>query len=451
MSFKVAIILLLMAGTLLAIWSLFKEKKANKFLSYSLLVMFGMWYVFPVLFSMFKWELFGLAPYLNTVTYDTYLQYALWDLLFVFIVVAGVRLKIGLGKPRQTRIFGGTFQRDPFIIKVLWIFSFLILLVSILLSRGEYLYRNDVTNDPGIWKALGLLSTYAVSILIVFIVFQKKTIGKWFYYGAHVVIFTYSVDVLLGGARMYLLAPILICSYLFFFEYQSKKKIPLFLALLLLFYLSVTLLPVVGNIRTGGELNLDRIGKEVRSGNYNWNDVINEFAIKLNSTFYGAVLCEADGIGAAGIRPYVNSFLSIIPRFIYPDRPTPRSKDGTIYGYPVRLAASYLVGETYTRNVGVQPSQVALWHGGAIAFALNALFGIFFLVWINRWLNSGLIFAQTVGVLFLSIPTMEILMTFDLFLMEFPRIFFVYLAIQFSYTIGTFFFNFRKSMNEINE
>ena len=93
---------------------------------------------FPVLFSMFKWELFGLVPYLNTVTYDTYLQYAIWDLLFVFLVVAGVRLKIKLAKPQQTRIFGGAFQRDPVIIKALWVFSFLVLLVSILLPRGEY-------------------------------------------------------------------------------------------------------------------------------------------------------------------------------------------------------------------------------------------------------------------------------------------------------------------------
>ena len=298
---------------------------------------------------------------------------------------------------------------------------------------------------------LGLLSTYAVSILVVFIVFQKKTIGKWLYYGAHVVIFAYSIDVLLGGARMYLLLPILIFSYLFFFGYQSKKKTPIFLALLLLLYLSMTLLPVVGNVRSGGELNLDRIGKEVRRGNYSWSDVINEFGIKLNSTFYGAVLCETDGIGAAGIRPYVNSLLSIIPRFMYPDRPVPRSKDGTIYGYPIRLAAAYLVGETSTRNVGVQPSQVALWHGGAVAYALNVLFGIFFLFWINRWLNSGLIFAQIVGVLFLSIPAMEILITFDLFLMEFPRIFIVYLVIYFFYKLGMFFFHLLKSTNEVNE
>ena len=189
--------------------------------------------------------------------------------------------------------------------------------------------------------------------------------------------------------------------------------------------MAASLLPMLAKIRTEGSITFSDISIGMVD-NIDFNPIISEFAVKTNSVYYGAYLCEFDGIGAAGINPYINSLYTLIPRFLYPDKPVPTSKDGTEYGIPSRVAASLILGDSSVFNVGVPPSLIALWHGGVWAYIFNIAFTIWLLMWLNKLFNSGLFFWQLIVFIFINIPIMNVYITFDQFLRDIPRHFIIY-------------------------
>ncbi|MCS3250073.1 hypothetical protein NXW70_14655 [Bacteroides fragilis] len=62
------------------------------------------------------------------------------------------------------------------------------------------------------------------------------------------------------------------------------------------------------------------------------------------------------------------------------------SSDGTIDGFPTRLAAEYISGDSRFFNVGISTSATALWHGGILFYVINLII-VFFLVSFSEFIN----------------------------------------------------------------
>lgn len=424
MTIQTVVALFFLGAAALITLRLISNCRVDRFFSYSISMMFVIWYACPLLISIFDWEIFANLKYDSFITYETYAEYAILDLFFYILSVFGFLLLVNYKQDSFINVFIKLqLNHNQLYMKLCLYISCLIVLFTFLMPNSDYLIRNSVLNKTGTINIIDIINPLALSVLILYIVYVRTQHGLIHCLGSHVFFLLFCLNKVLGGARIALLAPLLVYAFLFFSVRKIKWKLPLAFALAGLMIISIIAGITVQKIRLRGSIHMKDISTELDSTEISFHNVIEQIGIKFNSTYYGSVLCEYDGIGSAGFAPYVNSVLALVPRYFYPDKPAPMSKDGTIYGHPIRLAGSYLAKTSSAMNAGIQPSQIALWHGSYFGYFLNIVFSALFLFLINQMLQSDVFIFRITSIFFLNFPQMEILMTFDEFLMKFPRIF----------------------------
>lgn len=425
--FEIILIIFLLVLSTVVVFKLTKKDEISKLISFSIAIMFIIWYLIPVIITLFNWNIFG-DDSSNIISYDTYLKYTLID-LFYFLVITFLFLI--LSEERQVSSFyKNEFQTFDFIFNFFFYFSVLnIILIIFSSSSMDYAELNDLTVSKGLfYNTIAFFLNYSVAFLILILLVYKGKVSNIKYILSHILYFVYSLKMTLMGGRINLLGPILIYLYLYIYEYRNRFKLLIVIPILIFSLLAASLLPILAKVRVqGSTMSYSDFSSDMLE-NIDFTPILAEFAIKTNSVYYGAYLCEFDGIGAAGINPYINSLYSLLPRFLYPNKPVPTSKDGTEYGTPSRVAANLIIGDSSVFNVGVPSSLVSLWHGGVWAYFFNIIFTVWLLLWLNKLFSSGMFFWQLVTLLFINIPVMNVYITFDQFIRDVPRHFVIYFA-----------------------
>ena len=351
-----------------------KIKEVNSILGFSLIFLFILWYVIPILSTINFWIFF--EEFLgNKLSFKEYLKYATIDLLyFLFIILFFIKYS---KKKTSLTIYNNKFQYNKSFFSAFYYASIVIILTQIFFDNSlnlSYNNFNDLEISKGeFYNVLSFFNSYAVSFQILVILLYKDRISNVKYKFAIIIYLFYIFHLVTIGSRISILGPLIIFLYFYFYKMSHKLKILLTIPVISFGILAAILMPILANMRTESNVSIENLST-VKIDKFGLEPIIAQFAIKTNSVYYGSFLLKYDGIGAAGINPYLNSLYSIIPRFIYPNKPVPTSKDGTSFGIPSRVAANLIISNSTVFNVGVPASLVALWHGGIFAFLFNILF-----------------------------------------------------------------------------
>ncbi|GHT18846.1 hypothetical protein FACS189429_5890 [Bacteroidia bacterium] len=159
----------------------------------------------------------------------------------------------------------------------------------------------------------------------------------------------------------------------------------------------LVLLPILASLRSGED------AEESSDIEQTTKLVFNQLNIKLNSVGYTSVLIENDGMGFAGIKPYVGSLFKFFPRSLWKEKPTPTSFNGEISGTPARRIPYLMTGEEGVYNVGTAPGLVALWHGWH-SVILSALLSVMFLWILCKSLSAKSLIVNAIGFMLFYFP-----------------------------------------------
>ena len=418
-------ILLIYFFIIVLLVKIYKQENVHKFFSFLLFLKFTLWTFLPVLISVFDWELADNISF-RTLPYNVYVTYVLYDALYLLAIHTIFYLLISKFNTSKLTFFTGNFQVSSFLLRLIILFSIIIIILVIIVSNYDYIELNDVDVDKPFINLIAFAEGYAVAAILSIILFFRQNISKKLFFLLHVLYLIYSVKLTLLGSRIAIVGPLILYMYYYFFQTGLGKKLFLTIPVVLFSVGVISIMPVLSSLRN------DKISFSDVLNNTNSIDteiILRELITKTNGVYYGAVLCEKDGISKAGINPYVNSLVAIIPGFILKNKPVPTSIDGTIMGIPSRVAGSYIVLNSTIFNVGLADSSVALWHGGLIGLIFNVLFASLIMIFISNNLQSGKIYSILVSFMFIKFPVLVINGTFDGFLRDFPRFLLVYILL----------------------
>jgi hypothetical protein len=222
---------------------------------------------------------------------------------------------------------------------------------------------------------------------------------------------TCSIFYILSGSRIHLFAPFI----LFAIYYRNKSKsiknlVIILLAVLIIgILISGTLAYSIGMLRTSPIYGFKDIIESSKEGNLRQG--FQELFIKFDSISPGAILLKFDGPGKGGLMPYVGSVLAIIPRYIYPEKPFPGSKDGTASGDPARYVPRLAGIFSESLNVGVSTVAITIWQFGYIGIILFILMNWLNLIIINEFLVSSSLILKSLGIFNLGFPSLFMVFT----------------------------------------
>jgi len=165
---------------------------------------------------------------------------------------------------------------------------------------------------------------------------------------------------------------------------------------------SLVLLPFLATMRVGDD------SLEFDNDNNISELVLYQLNTKTNSIGYSSVLLEDDGIGFAGINPYLGSLMKFFPRAFWKDKPTPTSYNGDVSGTPSRRIPFLLTGTNGSYNVGVSAGIVSLWQGYFFV-VLAILLNVIFLRIIASTLSHDSLLIKAIGLMLFYFP--QLIMT----------------------------------------
>lgn len=387
---------LLFLGIILNYILIFRvDKYLNTSFIFKLFLLFSLtnWYVIPIIASMFGY--YEFYEYLIDVPLSKYYYYAIFEVWFFTIILFLFYLSSKYKFKRKIEL---TIIDNPNASKYLNPFFILYTIIYLLycfVYRMDYLEVNQVENPEGgiffIFNAIGLyiFSYYWIKII--------KKDSKIFVFS--LLLIAYIIYNIISGSRIFLIA--LIWMF-YFFNKEKFKSLKYITITIALFVFSLIMLPVLANIRVGDDNSGITFDKDVV------NVVIEQLNIKSNAIGYSSVLIENDGIGYAGINPYIGSFFKFLPRTLWAGKPTPTSFNGDITGTPARRVAFLLSGQDGTYNVGVSPGLVCLWHG-YFSVILSVVINVLFLSLLAFLLSLGSVYMNSLGFLLFYFP--QLIMT----------------------------------------
>lgn len=402
MGILIVCLLLLACGTIL--FKLLKIESLHPFLKTVLIFSFFYWKFSPIVLSLMNWKLFELL-FFNSISFDEYLYNSIVDLCFTFLLLY---LFYSLLKRRgfsELSLFCGDFQESDVFISIMNKISLAILcLITVysLFSNLNYAYNNNASTiadaETGI---LTFITQTILAICLCNILFLYERFTKYEIFIQHIIVGFYFLTRAFQGSRIMLIAIIFI--YLYLFLVQERKRLYLNLVLSLSAF-AIILIPVIGTMRGGARLKISDISSGLMTQTVAY-DFIESLAIKSNSVYYGSYLLKYDGNEFAGIAPYMNSFYSLVPRIIYPDKPVPGSFDGTVYGTVSRRASKHFVGDNELMNMGIPLSLESLWTLGWLGYFMAIIVAVFVLNTLNNFLWSKKLIPCLLVLILISFPS----------------------------------------------
>lgn len=323
-----------------------------------------------------------------SINYDFYLSCWAMNLFYLFIVYISAML-FNKRKWNFEKVFTKpSYQYNPRFIKMIMRVSIVLLVLIIIIGLGNtatYEERNDVGNHDNnlLLGAISFLKGYVVCFLLSILFFYQKLLSIIQRYIIISILSLHYILVALSGSRIQLFAILIILLYIAL----SQKKKKLLIPVIAFGFLAFTVLPAISELRkTGVSISTSDVMRTRARGD---GDIIWEVMNKTNSVNSSSTLLFYSGVGSGGSLVYTSTLYSLVPRFVYPNKPHPGSMDGTMDGLPGRLAANIGSAKySSVANVGISSSLEALWAGGFVMYFIQALFGGFLIVLMNLALKG---------------------------------------------------------------
>lgn len=387
--------LLLIVGLYLIyqrLYLIYKLSHDLLFFSLSLIVSFSLWYVLPILLSNCGYiDIFSTSLSID-LTLEKFNKYALFE-IYSYYIVLKFYTKISNYRIRTKYRIVSNGKKIKKIERVFIIYSIIGCLLN-LFAMKNYSSLNDISNANNGLSFLGIfISSYLSSYYCANIFcFSESTRNKIFIL---ILVVNNLVSVFIG-ARIYLLFFVWLYVMNKWKYIYMKKYLRFFSPLIVLLISFSLLLPILAEKRADNESSINK-SIVVDLALFHMN-------LKLNSIAYSTVLIEKDGIGYAGMTPYVGSLLKFVPRLLWTEKPTPLSCDGSVEGMPSRriprLAGFSNLDES---NVGTTAFIVSLWHGW-LGYIITILLNVFYLFTITKLFLSNPFFLKAIGIYLLVFP-----------------------------------------------
>jgi hypothetical protein len=218
----------------------------------------------------------------------------------------------------------------------------------------------------------------------------------------------YVLFTLLNGNRLVLIVPIAVIAFRSpelkrkFTSFQSIAKIALIV--LFIFFVVFPLSSAVQNYRSQGRLDLASLLN--RKSDVSLTSIAAILFTKFDSFSTGHLLVRYDGVGEAGITPYIGSAFPFVPRALWPQKPAAGSKDGSLNTHPSRLVPRLVGFRSDAYNVGVSPAHIAIWQFGYLGTIVYIAASAIYIVVTDRIFKLGGAF-QVVAVYLLACTTFD--------------------------------------------
>lgn len=386
-------------------------------------VAFIMWYVTPVILTIsgqkFVLHFIGITDqyYYDIVLRELFFYFAI---IFLFLLFYRSR-KINFTRYRLKKYY---FERRSDKI-FFWITIIYIVIYCIFLFQNALNYKdnNSIENaEGGVLQILSFFASYILAFLWVFYIFgpsgRKRNVVL-------ALLIVFSIIMLMSGSRIHLLGIIYLAYFIYMREENRVKKRRILAFTSVLLIAAVISLPYLSMMRTDS--------KKLEVDNSKIQELaLEELNIKLNSFAYSSALVKYDGVGFAGLKPYVGSVLKFIPRVVWSEKPTPTSFNSKVTGIPSRRVP-YLLGDTTDAfNVGVAPYTVAMWQMGLVTVVLSIILNVLLLFYVNRCFYHSSLYIKSLGFMMTLFPQLVMLPTFGDNIIQFGEqmlMFFVALVI----------------------
>jgi hypothetical protein len=361
-----------------------------------------------------------------SINYEFYLSCWVINFFFLFLVYLSAFI-FNKRKWRFDNLFiRPSYQYNPRFIKMITNISIVVLIIIIIVGLGNtatYTDRNDVSNhdDNLLLGTISFFRGYAVYFLLAILFFYHKSLSISYRYGIVAILSIHYLLIAFAGSRIHLFAILIMLVYLAI----SQKKKTLAIPIIVVGFIAITVLPAISQLRKSGESFSTSDVVQVRKKES--GDIVWEVMNKTNSVHSSSTLLFFSGIGSGGSLVYTSTLYSLVPRFIYPNKPHPGSMDGTMDGLPGRMAANInSVKYSSVANVGISTSIEALWAGGYIMFFIQAIFSGFLIVLMNKALRGEKLLLLYFVLSLLSFPVCMMEVSLVNFSMSIQRFLVVY-------------------------
>lgn len=276
-------------------------------------------------------------------------------------------------------------------------------------SDFDYLSANSAeayNSASFISRIVILLNSILLACLILIAIYEKD---KKILLCTFLLMFLDTLPGLLAGARFDSLRVFFVLLLKLFytnFSLSARRVVVILVLAVLVIKVVLPAFSIIERLRMSKFSSNDLV-LDTDLGGIDANLMATGIFFKLDSFSTGVLLVKNQGLGSAGVLPYVGSALVFIPRKILEARPIAGSFDGTIYGHPSRLVPLSEGIKSDSMNVGVGPVHIALWHWGYSGFIIFILCSYLYLKLLNRLLLSDVWMNKVLGIISLSIPTFD--------------------------------------------
>ena len=339
-----------------------------------------------------------------SINYEFYLSCWAINFFFLFLVYFSAYI-FNMRKWRFGDFFiKPSYQYNPRFIKMITNISVVALIIIIIVGLGNtttYIDRNDVSNhdDNLLLGSISFFRGYVVCFLLAILFFYYKSLSTFYRYAIVALLSIHYLLIALAGSRIQLFAILIMLVYLAI----SQKKKTLLIPIIAVIFIIFAILPTLSELRQSDKsfTTVDLI----HAGSKGSGDIVWEIMNKTNSVHSSSTLLYFSGIGYGGSLVYTSTLYSLVPRFIYPNKPHPGSMDGTMDGLPGRMAANInSIQYSSVANVGISTSIESLWAGGYIMFFIQAIFSGFLIVLMNKALYGKKLLLLYLVLSLLSFP-----------------------------------------------
>lgn len=421
-----------------------KQEKFSIVFSLSFFIFCCIWYYYPIIASIIRGR--NIYPF---ISFNSFLNYCMLELLPLILIQAIVLL---IKKPYFNKISKSTFQymNLSFIAEIIVIILSIIIIFNfwVLVGFGDsitYLENNALlTTRSGsfTYKIIGsitLLKDLLFGYLYALILADNKKTKRVIKVAAIFIIMIDAYTNFTIGSRVQLLVPLVILIYYAAIKNWSLKYYLIVGTFLIIsFIIGGSFAVIASEERTQTNLSFNELIDTFN--NFRKKDVINSFykpifdelLIKYDSISSGGFLVNALGPGSAGFKPYYGSVFSLIPRFVFPEKPVPGSIDDTYWGTPQRLVPNLWHRKVAAGNHGVSPVCISVWQSGyCFGVILFIVFNLLSLMFLNSLFRSSSKVSWGIAFSILNLPSVAYFLSSpDRIILVYQRVIFILLMIR---------------------
>jgi hypothetical protein len=393
-------------------------KKIDKVISISIFFAVMLWYTTPGLIGVLVPEVLEYLPWCSLKPPDRFYEAFAIETSAIIVVL---RLFLSIRQRQTSRPL--TAQGNPAPVLplkprlALLVVCLAIALYSAISADTDYVGRSAsmVTYDGLTTSTLGKYLSFfsGFALLVVLLMHIEEKHSSVIIIASMTGIAFYSLIIFIGGMRLILILPLTA----YFFRYfknnqQGWSRLMLRASMGLAFVIIISpLLMMMNTLRSSNDstnITVEAVADGYKS---EFLSIVEEYMIKLNSFSPSVILVDNEGMGAAGINPYIGAALVFIPRTLMPDRPVAGSVDGTYAGHPSRLIPRSAGIQSDALTVGATPVYIAMWHFGWFGIPLFIATELMYLLIINRLASSSVFAHRIISLYLLSIPTFHTVFT----------------------------------------